>query len=244
MAYTVNPRVDPREEEVVWLIPIDDVDYVREVPWIAPSRARPPAKKNFRSPLDSKADQIVGYTTLSPDASSITPGCFQRRTFRLREYDRHYDPDGVYASNFPCEAVSPMDVRTGEPSLSYESRFSNHRVNPREEEVVWLIPIDDVDYVREGSWRAPSRARPPAKDTLRSSHVVGYTTLSPDAKSRTPGRFERRLFSLRAYDRHYEPGGTYANDCPYEAVSPMDVKPGEPSLSYYFRLDSESKNRR
>ena len=125
MAYTVNPRVNPREEEVVWLIPIDDVDYVREGSWRAPSRARPPAKDTLRS------SHVVGYTTLSPDASSITPGCFQRRTFRLREYDRHYDPDGVYASNFPCEAVSPMDVRTGEPSLSYESRLDSESKNRR-----------------------------------------------------------------------------------------------------------------
>lgn len=95
-----------------------------------------------------------------------------------------------------------------------------------ESELVWLMDIRDIDYVREGHWVSGSRTRPPAKQ-WNETRVVGYTRLKPKAEvDEDPFRsFHRRIFTLRTYDRYYDPEGTYRIGCPSEAVDPRTVIP-------------------
>ena len=96
-----------------------------------------------------------------------------------------------------------------------------------EERIVWLIPTDDIDYVREGFYGTTcrrGRVRPLAG---RGSIVVGYAEL---AKSPHRGRtfYTRRVFWLAPHDRHLDPEGVYAKGSPCEAVDPRTVAPGVP----------------
>ncbi|MFD3537221.1 DUF6009 family protein [Streptomyces sp. NPDC058664] len=56
---------------------------------------------------------------------------------------------------------------------------------------------------------------------------VGYSVLKPDAPSGdTTGRFVRRVFWVKDYDRSEQPDGTYKTSEPSEAVDPRTVAPG------------------
>ncbi|MFF3620344.1 DUF6009 family protein [Streptomyces sp. NPDC002467] len=56
---------------------------------------------------------------------------------------------------------------------------------------------------------------------------VGYSVLKSDAPSGdTPGRFVRRVFRVKDYDRSEQPDGTYKRSAPSEAVDPRTVAPG------------------
>ena len=104
-------NVNPRETEVIWLMPIENMEYVRESSWLAPTKTKPP-----RSRLPGVT---VGYTALSHREAGGASRSFNRRRFYLKDYDRHFQPEGEYETDQPCEAVSPMDVRPGEITPRY-----------------------------------------------------------------------------------------------------------------------------
>lgn len=98
--------------------------------------------------------------------------------------------------------------------------------------LVWQMDISRMDYVRESPTLercSSGRVTCPAADGV----VVGWTEVRRDSY---PGRdlasdpYIRRVFWLKPYDRALEPDGTYADDCPSEAVDPYTVAvrvPGE-----------------
>lgn len=94
-----------------------------------------------------------------------------------------------------------------------------------ESEIVWLEPIDELDYVRQSLDRLQSRrGRPPYH---RDGRMVGYATLSGTAKaSRVSGTFLRRVFWLLPHDRDQQPHGSYASSSPSEAIDPRTLAPG------------------
>ncbi|MFJ9742851.1 DUF6009 family protein [Streptomyces sp. NPDC101166] len=91
-----------------------------------------------------------------------------------------------------------------------------------ESEIVWLEPIDTLDYVRQSLDRLPTRRGKPAYH--RDGRMVGYAMLGPQAKaSRASGTFLRRVFWLKCNDRNFVPDGLYAKGAPAEAVDPRTV---------------------
>jgi hypothetical protein len=104
-----------REEEVIWLMPIDDIDYVREKLWMAQSAESGPTHSDKEdSGVEllglGRGSVIVGYTTLPTDTAHDDFGLFTRRIFTLQPHDRHLDPNGIYATGYPTEAVDPKLV--------------------------------------------------------------------------------------------------------------------------------------
>ncbi|AJF70366.1 DUF6009 family protein [Streptomyces vietnamensis] len=90
--------------------------------------------------------------------------------------------------------------------------------------LVWLEDITHLDYVRQSLDRLPTRSGKPAYH--RDGRMVGYATLSADAKaSRASGTFRRRVFWLLPHDRDSEPVGLYASSAPAEAVDPDTLEP-------------------
>lgn len=91
------------EAEIVWLFDPESMPYVRERVTIVSTRQRPIKKYN-----DYK---VVGYAILKPDA----PGkrMFRRRFFWLKDYDRYYQPQGIYSIGTPVEGVDPLTVAPG-----------------------------------------------------------------------------------------------------------------------------------
>ncbi|MCS3937318.1 hypothetical protein GGP80_003328 [Salinibacter ruber] len=94
----------------------------------------------------------------------------------------------------------------------------------KEAEIVWEVPIEDLDYVRETITLAGTRTR--GVPWNGEGKRVGYAVLEEDASSRSPGRFNRRVFFLKSYDRP-DGDGTYATGCPSEAVDPRTVEAGQ-----------------
>ena len=93
------------EESIVWLEDPSRYPYVRELDHIASFRSRKP-----RFDLTGR---MIGYATLRQDAKGYAPGCFYRRVFWVKPYDRSEDPNGVYAHGSPIEAVDPSTVAAG-----------------------------------------------------------------------------------------------------------------------------------
>ena len=95
------------EINIVWDEDISHLDYVREIVVYARTRQRP-------VPWHGEGRR-VGYTVLSKEAPNFAePGesrMFLRRLFFLLEHDRDRDPDGVYSTGAPMEAVDPRTVR-------------------------------------------------------------------------------------------------------------------------------------
>jgi hypothetical protein len=97
------------EADIIWLEPIDRLDYVREVIYDGyPSR--------WRKPRWSCHDgRLVGFATLVKHPQySGGPRChrahYSRRVFWVASHDRDSQPDGVYSRTTPCEAVDPRTV--------------------------------------------------------------------------------------------------------------------------------------
>jgi len=94
-----------------------------------------------------------------------------------------------------------------------------------ESEIIWLMDISEIPYVRELHNSNFSRR----KGKIKYLHytVVGYSELQSNAPNTgLPGFFARRIFWLKEYDRYYQPNGTYSAGCPVEGVDPLTVKPG------------------
>ena len=98
-----------------------------------------------------------------------------------------------------------------------------------EKEVVWLDDPAKYSYVRYYRWTSEVRDDPYGE--IASGLVVGYTTINDDAfPTVTGGRFERRVFMVRHWDRDYEgedrEEGHYLDGCPSQSVDPLTVGPG------------------
>ncbi|MFD9429227.1 MULTISPECIES: DUF6009 family protein [unclassified Streptomyces] len=88
------------EAELVWLEDVSVLDYVRQ------SLDRLPTRRG--KPAYHRDGRMVGYALLSPQAkSSRSSGTFRRRVFWLLPHDRDTDPEGLYATGAPAEAVDP-----------------------------------------------------------------------------------------------------------------------------------------
>ena len=94
------------ETAVVWLEDISDLDYVRQ------SLDRLPTRRG--RPAYHRDGRMVGYAQLDPGAKpSRSSGTFRRRVFWLLPHDRDTDPEGLYESGAPAEAVDPRTVVPG-----------------------------------------------------------------------------------------------------------------------------------
>ncbi|MCX4681774.1 DUF6009 family protein [Streptomyces sp. NBC_01433] len=88
------------EAELVWLEDVSVLDYVRQ------SLDRLPTRRG--RPAYHRDGRMVGYALLSPQAkASRSSGTFRRRVFWLLPHDRDTDPEGLYATGAPAEAVDP-----------------------------------------------------------------------------------------------------------------------------------------
>lgn len=94
------------EAEFVWLEDIGGLDYVRQ------SLDRLPTRRG--KPAYHRDGRMVGYALLGPDAKpSRSSGTFRRRVFWLLPHDRDTDPEGLYATGAPAEAVDPRTLAPG-----------------------------------------------------------------------------------------------------------------------------------
>ncbi len=116
------------------------------------------------------------------------------------------------------------------------ARMHNGRILPQEIAVVWLMPIDAMDYVRQSPTYGLTRQGPPTWYWLPDSgyHLIGYTNLRPDAdwssfdEENGEPYFRRRVFWLKDADRFFSPDGPYRDKrtAPSDSVDPRLVKPG------------------
>lgn len=91
------------ESDLVWLEDTDELEYVRQSLDRLPSRCGKPAYHRH--------GRMVGYAVLGPTArSSRASGTFLRRVFWLLPHDRDGQPEGLYASGAPSEAVDPRTL--------------------------------------------------------------------------------------------------------------------------------------
>ncbi|MFF5801868.1 DUF6009 family protein [Streptomyces sp. NPDC012746] len=95
-----------------------------------------------------------------------------------------------------------------------------------EEQIIWTEDVGSFDYVRQTVAHLSTTRQKPV--TWRGTgRRVGYSVLKSDAPSGdTPGRFVRRVFWVKDYDRSEQPDGTYKTSAPSEAVDPRTVAPG------------------
>ncbi|MGW4107469.1 DUF6009 family protein [Streptomyces sp. NPDC004976] len=91
------------ETDLVWLEEIGPLDYVRQSLDRLPTRGGKPAYH--------RDGRMVGYARLSRDAkASRSSGTFRRRVFWLLPHDRDAEPEGLYATGAPAEAVDPRTL--------------------------------------------------------------------------------------------------------------------------------------
>ncbi|MFD4144386.1 DUF6009 family protein [Streptomyces sp. NPDC058572] len=90
------------EADIVWLEDTTRLDYVRQSLVRLNGRRSKPADHPGR---------MIGYAQLGPTAkASRASGTFRRRVFWLALRDRDSDPDGVYATGAPAEAIDPRTL--------------------------------------------------------------------------------------------------------------------------------------
>jgi hypothetical protein len=103
MSSLLNESQLVHESGVVWLENPATFDYVRQALDKTPRRAG--------KPRYARDGRMVGYAELSPDAeANPDSGLFQRRTFFLLPHDRPNDPEGLYQTGAPGEAVDPSTI--------------------------------------------------------------------------------------------------------------------------------------
>jgi hypothetical protein len=94
------------ETSLVWLEDISRLDYVRQ------SLDRLPTRRS--RPAYHRDGRMVGYALLGPDAKpSRSSGTFRRRVFWLLPHDRDTEPEGLYATGAPAEAVDARSLAPG-----------------------------------------------------------------------------------------------------------------------------------
>ncbi|UXY25059.1 DUF6009 family protein (plasmid) [Streptomyces cynarae] len=96
-----------------------------------------------------------------------------------------------------------------------------------ESDVVWLEPLDGLDYVRQALDKTKRRNnRPPY---ARDGRMVGYARLDDSAEpDPDSGLYKRRVFYLLPHDRDSIPDGLYHEGAPGEAVDPRTIAPKKP----------------
>lgn len=131
-----------------------------------------------------------------------------------------------------CENAAGTDAGTHQgPNTTMSSAARTTRLRPEqlaaETEIVWIVPIDDLDYVRESLDITKRRSgKPPYHQPGR---LVGYANLAPDTTAtRDSGRYDRRTFWLLPRDRNESEDSPYTTYAPLEAVDPRTVSPGCP----------------
>ncbi|MFE5092631.1 DUF6009 family protein [Streptomyces sp. NPDC056638] len=103
MSVLVEPGQLAHENALVWLESTDALEYVRQ------SLDRLPTRRG--KPAYHRDGRMVGYAVLGPTSrSSRASGTFLRRVFWLLPHDRDGQPDGLYASGAPSEAVDPRTL--------------------------------------------------------------------------------------------------------------------------------------
>ncbi|WP_331719954.1 DUF6009 family protein [Streptomyces sp. NBC_00147] len=91
------------ESELVWLEDVTELDYVRQ------SLDRLPTRRG--KPAYHRDGRMVGYAILAPQAkASRSSGTFRRRVFWLLPHDRDTQPEGLYETGAPAEAVDPRTL--------------------------------------------------------------------------------------------------------------------------------------
>ncbi|NNN31852.1 transcription factor [Streptomyces sp. S3(2020)] len=101
------------EDDFVWLEDIDTLDYVRQ------SLDRLPTRRG--KPAYHRDGRMVGYALLGSGAKpSRSSGTFRRRVFWLLPHDRDTDPEGLYATGAPAEAVDPRTLAPGSKGCKTE----------------------------------------------------------------------------------------------------------------------------
>lgn len=95
-----------------------------------------------------------------------------------------------------------------------------------EERITWLV-VDPLQftYLREGTFLL---ARRRGKPRFPAHLFVGYSEIRADAVG-FQGRFFRRVWWLKEYDRDLSPEGSYSAGHPCEAVIPASIQVGRPS---------------
>lgn len=94
------------ESALVWLEDISGLDYVRQ------SLDRLPTRRG--RPAYHRGGRMIGYAVLAPQAkASRSSGTFRRRVFWLLPHDRDTEPDGLYETGAPAEAVDPRTLDAG-----------------------------------------------------------------------------------------------------------------------------------
>jgi hypothetical protein len=92
------------ETDLVWLEDPADLDYVRQ------SLDRLPNRKG--KPAYHRDGRMIGYAVLGTTArASRASGTFRRRVFWLLPHDRDSEPDGLYTTGAPAEAVDPRTLQ-------------------------------------------------------------------------------------------------------------------------------------
>ncbi|MFG2894810.1 DUF6009 family protein [Streptomyces sp. NPDC048248] len=106
MSALIDPADLTHEIELVWLEEINDLDYVRQ------HRDRVTGRN--RKPAFHRDGRLVGYAVLGANAkASRASGTHLRRVFWLAPHDRDSQPDGIYATGAPSEAVDPRTIAPG-----------------------------------------------------------------------------------------------------------------------------------
>lgn len=103
MSAFIEPGQLAHESDLVWLEDTNELEYVRQSLDRLHTRCGKPAYHRH--------GRMVGYAVLGATArSSRTSGTFLRRVFWLLPHDRDGQPDGLYASGAPSEAVDPRTL--------------------------------------------------------------------------------------------------------------------------------------
>lgn len=101
------------EDDFVWLEDISTLDYVRQ------SLDRLPTRRG--KPAYHRDGRMVGYAVLGSGAKpSRSSGTFRRRVFWLLPHDRDTEPEGLYATGAPAEAVDPRTLAPGSKGCKTE----------------------------------------------------------------------------------------------------------------------------
>ncbi|MCZ4101059.1 DUF6009 family protein [Streptomyces sp. H39-C1] len=103
MSALIDPEQIAHETTLVWLEDTTHLEYVRQtLDRLTTRGGKPPYHRDGR---------MVGYAVLGPSArASRQSGTFLRRVFWLLPHDRDQQPDGLYASGAPSEAVDPRTL--------------------------------------------------------------------------------------------------------------------------------------
>src|SRR2546427_12778800 len=98
------------ETRIVWLEDITPLDYVRESTYVS---MRCHGRPGIYGRSNPRLGRLVGYADLVRKNRHREPCC--RRFFWLAPHDRDSDPDGVYRTCAPSEAVDPRTIAPGKP---------------------------------------------------------------------------------------------------------------------------------